>query len=541
MKIVLVGLESSGKTTLLNELAPHKFLAKGSNIKGATSKIAEVEDGSKFYVDTPGIRMGSELTTSQYTHKTVSSADQLWLVVRGTHFAEELQALESLFNLYKVPIVLIATFKDKMDFASKELLSNFKETNSFPLYIVDSRTRETEKLKSIHSNARYVTKEEVSKIGQLPLKKVKASKTFFQRQWVGPFSAIITLILIYALPIFLAYQFSSRAESFVESHMMESLANWGLRLPNLIYTLLLGDYGLVTLGTYSFVWAFPVVLLFSLTVAITEESGLKDRITDALDPLMHKFGLTGQDLVPIINGFGCNVVAIEATRSCNICSRKNCISVISFGSACSYQMGATLSIFGASGHILLVIPYMMALTVISLIHVKIWSKNVKLPKLRQHNSFLQWPSFNTITYRIKPVIGQFVFQAMPIFLLICLVASLMEVTGWMSGLILLATPLLTMVGLSEQIAPAFIASLFRKDGILLLNQDGGHFLELIPTGELFIVVFLCSTFTACLVTLMKIAKELSLKEASLIAGKQMVTSGASVAIFALILFLMETM
>lgn len=274
-------------------------------------------------------------------------------------------------------------------------------------------------------------------------------------------------------------------------------------------------------------------------MAITEESGLKDRITDALDYSMHKFGLTGQDLVPIISGFGCNVVAIEATRSCNICSRKNCISVISFGSACSYQLGATLSIFGAAGHILLVIPYIILLAVISLIHVKIWNKNVRLSKLNQHDSFLQWPTFNTLTYRIKPVISQFVFQAMPIFLMICLVASLLEVTGWMSRLILLSTPLISTIGLSEQIAPAFIASLFRKDGILLLNQDTGRILELITTRELFIAVFLCSTFTACLVTLMKIAKELSLKEAADIAGKQMVTSSASVAIISFIIFLLN--
>lgn len=539
MKIVLVGLESSGKTTLLNKLAPHKFLSKGSNIKGATSRIAEVEESDNYYIDTPGIRYGSELVTSRYTQKTVASADQLWLVIRGTHFVEELQALESLFDFYKVPIVIITTFKDKMDMVSRDILSNFKENNRFPIYIVDTRDSESEFLKSVHSSARYVTKEEVTKATQLPLKKVKTPESIFQLQWFGPFFAIITLILIYALPIFLAYQFSSRAEAFVEIHVMGWLTDWGLSLPPILNTLLLGDYGLISLGTYSFVWAFPVVVLFSLTVAITEESGLKDRITDALDATMHKFGLTGQDLVPIISGFGCNVVAIEATRSCNICSRKNCISVISFGSACSYQMGATLSIFGASDHILLVIPYIMLLAVISLVHVKIWNKNVKLPMLKQHDSFLQWPSFNTLTYRIKPVISQFLFQAMPIFLLICLVASFFEVTGWMSGLILLVTPLLTMIGLSEEIAPAFIASIFRKDGLLLLNQDAGHIFELITTGELFIAVFLCSTFTACLVTLLKIAKELSLKDASLIAGKQMMTSIASVAIISSIFYLMK--
>jgi ferrous iron transport protein B len=231
------------------------------------------------------------------------------------------------------------------------------------------------------------------------------------------------------------------------------------------------------------------------------------------------------------------VVAMEATRSCNVCSRKNCISVISFGSACSYQMGATLSVFGASGNIGLVFPYIIALMAVSLIHVKIWNRTVNIPRLQHHQSFMQRPSLKTLTYRTKPVISQFLLQAMPIFLLICLVASLMELIGGMAVLSLLAAPFLALFGLPDQIAPAFIASLFRKDGILLLNQGAGSLFDQITTGQLFLAVFFCSTFTACLVTLMKIAKELSAKEALIIAGKQMLTSSASVAVFALILFL----
>jgi Fe2+ transport system protein B len=58
-----------------------------------------------------------------------------------------------------------------------------------------------------------------------------------------------------------------------------------------LYAILVGDYGLVTLGWYSFLWAFPVVVLLGLSVALTEEMGLKDRITAALDPCIRKDGL----------------------------------------------------------------------------------------------------------------------------------------------------------------------------------------------------------------------------------------------------------
>ena len=114
---------------------------------------------------------------------------------------------------------------------------------------------------------------------------------------------------------------------------------------SLTAALLVGDYGLLTLGWYSFLWAFPVVLLIGVAVAITEETGLKDRITASLDPLLRAIGLSGRDMVPVLTGFGCNVVAVFQSRACSACNRKNCVSMIAFASACSYQIGASLSIF----------------------------------------------------------------------------------------------------------------------------------------------------------------------------------------------------
>ena len=83
MKIVLLGLESSGKTTLLKGLLQKKFPTLGSNVKGSTSTILEVNENQTRYMDTPGIRIGSELVSSQYTIKNIKSAEQYWFIVRG--------------------------------------------------------------------------------------------------------------------------------------------------------------------------------------------------------------------------------------------------------------------------------------------------------------------------------------------------------------------------------------------------------------------------------------------------------------------------
>lgn len=473
LKIVLVGLESSGKTTLLNGLSSKKNHVQGSNVKGSTSSITEVEEQQIKYVDTPGIRLGSELVTSRYTEKTAASADMLWLVMRGTHFKEELDALDKLFSLQETPVVLVVTFKDKMDAHSVEVLNDYKANTGFSLHIIDTRFSNSAYIENLHLTARWITATEIVAVSRLPVKRAKEPKSIFHNKLLGPYFAILALLFIYALPVFLAYLFSKRAESIVESYIFEPLINWSSAFPEPLILLFFGDYGLISLGVYSFVWAFPVVILFALAVAATEESGMKDRITDSLDPFMRRFGLTGQDLVPIISGFGCNVVAVEAARSCSVCTRKNCISVISFGSACSYQLGATLSVFGASGHILLIVPYLFVLIVISLVHVKVWNQRMMIPAFQKRDSFLQWPSGQILSHRIKPVISQFLLQAMPIFLIICLVASLFELLGWMGSLKHLVAPLLVIIGLSEEIAPAFIASLFRKDGILLLYQGSG--------------------------------------------------------------------
>ncbi|MBO0997495.1 50S ribosome-binding GTPase [Bacillus sp. SD075] len=537
MKIVLLGLESSGKTTLLKGLLQEKFPAQGSNVKGSTSTILEVNENQTRYMDTPGIRIGSELVSSEYTRKKIKSANQYWFVVRGTHFKEEMEALSEVFHFGDKPIAVIVSFEDKMDQESLIQLRDFREKNKFPLFIVDTRRVDSRDGDKIRELARPVTLAESIELNNLRIKGIKEFKTLYQMKGLGPYVALLTLLVIYSLPIFLAYQFSKRVESIIESTILNSLVRWSRGAPETLQTVLFGDFGLLTLGIYSFIWAFPVVILFGLALAITEESGLKDHITDVLDPLMRKFGLTGQDLVPIINGFGCNVVAIQSSRSCNICTRKNCISVISFGSACSYQLGASLSVFGASGHIRLIFPYIFILIIISLIHGEIWNEKTIVPLFKKRETFLQWPSGQTLSYRLKPIIIQFLVQAMPIFLIICLVASLFDFLGWMDILKRLVAPLLVVIGLSADIAPAFVASLFRKDGILLLNEGNGIMADQLAVGELFIAVFLCSTFTACLVTLVKIMRELSFKEALLLAGKQMITSILSVILFSIILSL----
>jgi Fe2+ transport system protein B len=272
-----------------------------------------------------------------------------------------------------------------------------------------------------------------------------------------------------------------------------------------------------------------VVLLISVSVAITEETGLKDRITAALDPWLRRVGLSGRDLIPVLSGFGCNVVAVFQSRSCSACTRKSCVSLIAFGSACSYQIGASLSIFGAAGQPGLFFPYLALLILVGALHTRVWHGALPQEGAQplHERSFLQKPSLRAIGWRVKAALGQFLRQAMPIFIVICLVAALLEHFGVIAWVAAGVAPVLGLFHLPGEVAPGILFSILRKDGLLTLNSGEGALITAMSAGQVLVLVWLASTLTACLVTLWTVRKELGWTFAAQIAGRQMLTSIAS--------------
>ncbi len=58
----------------------------------------------------------------------------------------------------------------------------------------------------------------------------------------------------------------------------------------------------------------PYVVPFYIMLAMIEDSGILTRVAFMMDSAMHKIGLHGKALIPMILGYGCNVPAIAACR-----------------------------------------------------------------------------------------------------------------------------------------------------------------------------------------------------------------------------------
>ena len=59
----------------------------------------------------------------------------------------------------------------------------------------------------------------------------------------------------------------------------------------------------------------PYILTFYFMLALLEDSGYMNAAAFLSDRVMHRFGLHGQAVIPLIAAGGCNVPAIIATRS----------------------------------------------------------------------------------------------------------------------------------------------------------------------------------------------------------------------------------
>ncbi|MDU1625980.1 MAG: ferrous iron transporter B, partial [Staphylococcus epidermidis] len=180
------------------------------------------------------------------------------------------------------------------------------------------------------------------------------------------------IVLMFALPIYLSYHVSDGLQYYV-SHWLTKLSQISLFQENKLQHILFGHYGVISLGTYSFVWALPVVFMISLSTALIDKTHLKHYIVWSIEPTMMRLGLHGSDIIPLLEGFGCNAAAItQATHQCHRCTKVQCMSLVSFGTACSYQIGATLSIFNASHRSWLFLPYIGMVFLGGIIHNKLW-------------------------------------------------------------------------------------------------------------------------------------------------------------------------
>jgi len=527
-RVIAFGQESVGKTQLLGSLTGQ--VPTPENFRGSTLACETYVDDEVIWTDTPGLYRESETATSQAALSSLTTADKILLVVRATSAQEELSRL--------LPIVsgqtgaLILTFTDKLEPGDKveENTKLLRAALGVPVFAVNARKLSDQQRKGI----RHALLEDAQPfpaslpddlLGIFPEQLAKPS--LVERVVCFPLVSLGLLFLPAGFAVVGANSFADWLYGPV-SALLAPILNYIVAWPSLVSALFGGDYGLVSMFPFLILYAAPTIIIFAGILALYKSTGLIDRLSMALHPWLRPFGIGGRDLVRVVMGFGCNVPAVIATRACHSCSRGACVSAISFGSACSYQLPATLAVFAAAGIAGMGLIYLGVLAVTTLIYLRfttpkalrLASNQLLLPKIDP----LQRPSLRGVWREMASTLKQFVVMAFPTFVAICFAAAALAWLGVLDWLSKVLTPVMAAFNLPGDATTAVVLGSIRKDGLAigLLDSDWGALKVGLETpAQVLTAVYLAGVLLPCLVTVFAIAREMRWKFALKLCGRQM--------------------
>ena len=527
---VVCGGENVGKTQLLASLTGK--LPTPENFRGSTIACETYRDGVFQWIDTPGIVREAETSATRSSMEEIHRADRVMLVARADRAAEELPAL--LPAIAGKPGFVTLTFHDQLTPKNTIKTAELSASLGVPVFLINARKLKLNQAATIRSTASSPL-EELGRFPhtaptQLPLtsSSTEQRETWLERTVSTPLIAFLLLFL----PAILSIVYTNRFADWLYTPLarlleplLASIATW----PALPASLIGGNYGLLAMFPFLILYAIPSILVFSAILALYKSTGLIDRISIALHPWLRPVGLGGRDLVRVVMGFGCNVPAIISSRSCHSCSREACVSAISFGSACSYQLPATLAVFAAAGMPSWGLAYLTVLALTTLIYLRFTTPKVlRLASnsllIPSHNS-LSSPSWRPVWREVLGNLKQFVIMAFPVFVVLCFTAAFLDWLGILGGVSKTLGPVLALFNLPGEAASAVVLGAIRKDGIaigLLDSVDGTLKVALSTPAQVLTAVYLAGVLLPCLVTLFTTVREMRWKFAAKLCARQMV-------------------
>jgi len=269
----------------------------------------------------------------------------------------------------------------------------------------------------------------------------------------------------------------------------------------------------------------PYILVFYLMLAVLEDTGYLVRVVSLLDGVMHRLGLHGRAVIPMVVGFGCNVPAILATRAMGS-KRERLIlaTLITIAVPCSAQTaiiigtvgnyaGVTwaLSIYLILGATLVLLGFVMHRT----IKFEPTGLFVEIPDLRV-------PSASETLRKTSIRIKEFLTIAFPLLLVGSIVLEMLMAEGVLQRLIEPSEGFMIVVlGLPGVTVIALVFGILRKEMALqmLMVLFGTSNLALHLTPEqMFTFALVMAVFMPCLAAWAVMLKEFGLKRTLLVTA-----------------------
>ncbi|MCX9012496.1 MAG: ferrous iron transport protein B [Candidatus Methanoperedens sp.] len=269
----------------------------------------------------------------------------------------------------------------------------------------------------------------------------------------------------------------------------------------------------------------PYVLTFYFMLAFLEDTGYLNSVAFLTDRLMHKFGLHGRAIIPLVAGAGCNVPAIIGTRVLTTMRERTIASTLITLIPCSARTAVIL------GAVSLFVGWKPAVAIYIIVLALVFLVGIGLNRVMPGSSSglvmemfpFRAPLISNILKKTWYRFKDFVFVAFPIVLVGSLVLGALYETGYLWKL---ASPLSPVVegwlGLPAVAGLTLIFAVLRKELALqllvtlsIVAYGGGakNLLQFMTPAQLFVYALVNTIYIPCVATIAVLGRELGWRRA----------------------------
>ena len=271
------------------------------------------------------------------------------------------------------------------------------------------------------------------------------------------------------------------------------------------------SFGLLTTGLFvPIAMVLPYVFSFYIVLSFLEDFGYLPRLAVLLDNLMHRMGLHGWAIIPMLLGLGCNVPGVMATRVLE--SRRERLiaaTIISIGVPCAALQAMIWGLVGKHGGGYVGIIY-LSLFIVWVVLGRFLDIVLKgqSPELIMEVPPYRLPSLQTIAKKLWMRMVAFLKEALPLVLLGVLVVNILYFLKVFDFIANLTSPVITNVfGLPKEAVAAIAIGFFRKD--VAVGMLGT--LDL-TAKQLVVAATVLAMFFPCIATFVVLFKELGIAD-----------------------------
>ncbi|MGI6386479.1 MAG: ferrous iron transport protein B [Desulfomonilia bacterium] len=257
----------------------------------------------------------------------------------------------------------------------------------------------------------------------------------------------------------------------------------------------------------------PYLVPLLVILSLLEDTGLLPRIAFMADGLLHRFGLHGKSVVPIIMGYGCNVPAIMAARNLEY-ERDRIITMLMVPFiACSARTVIILALAGkylGAGYTTLIYLGNIAIalgvsSVLSRLSADMSPGIIMdVPPLRK-------PYFHVVIRKVWARIMEFLLFAWPVIAISSIVLAVFSYVGIDDVINRVLSPITTYIlDLPSELGITLFLGIFRKElTLIMLNSALGttDVSAVLSSAQLLVLVVFTVLYIPCIATISTLWKE----------------------------------